>query len=111
MGHFVTTHNGIVDQHSDTHLRVRVNAEPGLRLEGMNVASNINISLLEALQGCKKTVNTILGEREVEIKPKSKNKDEVIIPHLGVNRVGCQRVILDIQYPDEVDGLIDFLSK
>ena len=111
MGHFITTHNGVVDQHSDAHLRVHVSPEPGLRLEGMNVASNINISLLEALQGCKKTVNTILGNKEVDIKPKSKNKDEVIIPKLGVNQIGCQRVILDIQYPDEVGGLIEFLSK
>jgi len=110
MGNFVTSF-GNLDQHTDVHLHVRVIAEEGLRLEGPNVVCDLEVSLLDALKGCKKTVKTVSGDKEIEIKQNSKNKDEVIIPHLGVNHVGNQKVILDIIYPKEIDKLVDFLTN
>jgi DnaJ-class molecular chaperone len=89
---------------------VRVTPEPGLRLDGINVVSDLEISLLDALRGCKKTVNTIQGDKEIEIQPQSRHKDEVVIPHLGVNGAGNQRVILDVKYPSNVGNLIDVLA-
>jgi DnaJ-class molecular chaperone len=86
-------------------------SEPGLRLEGNNVVSDLSISLLEALTGCKKTVKTIVGDKSVDIVPKSRNKDEIIISHLGVNRVGNHMVILDIQYPEDVSNLVNILTN
>lgn len=110
MGHFVTSF-GNLDQYTDAHLHVHVISESGLKLEGMDVVTTLEISLLEALSGSQKKVNTILGEKEIDIKPKSKNKEEVIIPLLGVNRTGNQRVILNIQYPEDVSDLINVLSN
>jgi molecular chaperone DnaJ len=110
VGHYIGNF-GPLEQHTDAHLRVNVISEPGLILDGNTVISNISISLLEALQGCKKTVNTIMGNKEIEIKPKSRNKDEVILPKLGVNLHGDQKIILDVQYPEDVNILIEKLSS
>ena len=111
MGHFVGFFMGQIEQHTDVFLHIQVTPETGLILDGAHVVSNLEISLLEALRGCRKTVKTILGEKEVDIKPKSKNKEEVIIPRLGVNGVGNQRVILDVIYPEDVTKLIGTLAN
>lgn len=111
MGHFVGFFMGQMEQHTDVHLHIDVTPEEGLKLDGNHVVSNLEISLLEALRGCKKSVKTILGEKEVDIKPQSKNKDEVVIPRLGVNGIGNQRVILDVAYPNDVSKLIDVLAN
>lgn len=110
MGHFAGFF-GPLEQHTDVHLHVRVTPEPGLWLDGSNVVSNLEISLLDALRGCKKTVKTVSGNKEIDVKPKSKNKDEVIIPRMGVNNIGNQRVILDIKYPEDINSLIDYLTE
>lgn len=111
MGNFAGFFMGQIEQHTDVHLHLTVTPEPGLRLDGNQVVSSLEISLLEALKGCKKSVKTILGSKEVDIKPKSKNKDEVIIPRLGVNGQGDQKVILDVTYPKDVSKLIDILDN
>jgi molecular chaperone DnaJ len=109
MGHF-TGSFGPMDQNSDTHLHVKVTPEPGLSLEGTNVITTLELSLQEALQGCKKIINTINGYQDIEVSPKTRNKDEVIIPYLGVNKTGNQRVILDVKYPEDISTLVDFLN-
>ena len=100
-----------MDQFTDAHLYIEVEEEPGLTLDGTTVISNLEISLLEALKGCSKTVKTILGEKEININPASKNKDEVIIPNLGVNNKGDQKVILSVTYPDDLSNLIKLLEE
>lgn len=102
---------GPMEQHTDVFLHLQVTPEPGLELVGGDVVSNLQISLLEALKGSRRTIKTILGDKEVEIKSKSRNKEEVIIPHVGVNRQGNQRVILDVQYPENIEKLVDLLSE
>jgi molecular chaperone DnaJ len=110
MGHFVTSF-GPLDQNTDVHLCVHVSAEDGLKLDGQDIVCNLQISLLEALKGCNKKVKTILGETDIVIKSQSKNKDEVIIPHVGVNRIGNQRVILNVDYPEKINDLINYLDN
>lgn len=102
---------GPMDQYTDAHLKVHVASEPGLSLEGSDVVNTIEISLQEALTGCSKIVNTIKGYKDITIKPKSRNKEEVIIPHLGVSGKGSQRVILDVKYPEDVSKLIEALNE
>lgn len=109
MGNFVTA-AGPFDKYTDAHLRVIVDQENGLKLDGQHVVSELEISLLDALKGCNKSVNTILGLQDIEIKPQSHNKDEVLIPKLGVNGIGNQRVILKVKYPNDINSLIDHLS-
>jgi len=110
MGNFAGNF-GPIDQHSDVYLHLNVTAEKGLELQGNDVVMNLSISLLEALKGCQKSVKTILGNKDIKIKSKSKNKEEVVILHLGVNQQGNQRVILDIEYPENIDNLINILSE
>lgn len=110
MGHFVG-YFGPLEQNTDAHLHVSVIPEVGLTLDGNHVISTLELSLVEAIQGCKKTVKTIMGDKEIDIKPKSRNKEEVIIPRLGVNGTGNQRVILDVKYPEDINKLIDILTN
>jgi len=110
MGHFVGDFMGI-QQHSDVFLNITVINEQGLSIHESDVISELNISLLEALCGCKKTIKTVLGDKEINIKSKSKNKDEVVLKKLGVNRIGNQRVILNIEYPENIDKLIKVLAN
>jgi molecular chaperone DnaJ len=99
------------DQYSDVHLYVRVSKDSELSLEGTAVISKLEISLLEAIRGCAKTVKTVLGNKEIIIKPLSRNYDQVIIPNMGVNRIGDQKVILDVKYPKNTANIIDALLQ
>ena len=109
IGHFVGSF-GPMEQHTDVHLHVSVTPQNSLRIEGMHVVSELEISLLDALKGCQKTVPTILGDKEITIKPRSRHKEEVVIPNVGVNRIGSQRVVLDVKYPADINQLISTLS-
>jgi molecular chaperone DnaJ len=110
MGNFAGNFMGM-DQFTDAHLHINVTPEKGFSLEGVDVVSILEISLLEALRGCNKSVQTVMGNREINIKPLSRNKEEVIVPQMGVNRRGNQRVILDVKYPKNVNNLIGVLDN
>lgn len=110
MGNYAGGFMGM-DQTTDVFLQLTVTPMEGLKLIDRNVVSDLQISLLEALTGCRKTVATVIGKKEVEIKAQSRNKDEVIIPYAGVNGQGSQRIILDIKYPKDITKLIDALTE
>jgi molecular chaperone DnaJ len=97
------------DQYSDAHVRLYVDKDPELTLVGDTVVTTIQISLLEALQGSTKTIKTVLGNKEINIKPLSKHNDMIIIPNVGVNGNGIQKVILDVSYPKDTSKLINVL--
>ena len=99
------------DQFTDVHLHIHVAPEPDLMLREGTVYCNLKISLLEALQGCKKMVKTVIGDREVIINPLSKNGEEILIPQVGINGVGNQKVILDVFYPQDTSKLINLLTS
>lgn len=109
MGNYAGSIMGM-DQYTDAHLYVHVTPDAELSLQGADVIYNLEISLLEALQGSSKIVRTVLGESQIDIKPMSRNKDEVIISQMGVNRTGNQRVILDVKYPQDINKLIGVLD-
>lgn len=111
MGNYAGSFMGFADQYTDAFCHVNVTPESGLTIDGKNVVTNITISLLEALRGCDKEVKTIHGLKGIKIPSKSKNHDQVIIPHHGVSGVGDQRIILDVQYPGNTDKLIEFLTN
>ncbi len=108
-GHYVGS-NMFGDAYTDVYVYINVIPEDGLTLEGSNVVSRLNISLLEALTGCQKDIKTIYDNRMIDIQPNSKNKDEIKIPGCGVAN-GNQRVILEIIYPDNTESLIKFLKR
>jgi DnaJ-class molecular chaperone len=109
MGNFAGSFMGLADQHTDVFLHVTVTPDSDLTLNGQHVISYLTISLLDALQGCSRKVKTIHGEKEIQVKPQSRNRDEVIIPHHGVANAGDQKVILDVEYPKNTDKLIGVL--
>lgn len=101
------------DQYSETHLNITVNPVEGMRLEGQDVVSELNVSLYDALSGCSKSTNTIMGDEVISLPRLIKNKDEIKIPNLGVNGSGFHRVIVNVDYPDDsdqIDNLINVLN-
>jgi molecular chaperone DnaJ len=110
LGHFAGSF-GPLEQHTDVHLQVQVIPEPGLSIDGMNVVFTLPLSLQEALQGCQKLVKTIQGYQDIQVPSKSRHKEEILLPRLGVNKVGSQRIILDVQYPEDVSQLIEVLNQ
>jgi DnaJ-class molecular chaperone len=109
MGNYAGSFMGLADQHTDAFCHVAVTPEAGLDIDGTSVVSHVTIPLIDALRGCTHKVKTIHGDKEIRIKPQSRNRDEVIIPHCGVSGTGDQRVILDVQYPKNTDKLIGVL--
>ena len=76
-----------------------------------NVVSRYSIPLLDALKGSTLTVNTIDGPKDVNVPPKSKNNDQVIIPKLGVNYAGDHVINLTVDYPEDVSQIIKILES
>lgn len=101
----------MMENYTDLFIKINVEQEEGLSLIDKDVVSHVNISLLEALTGCSKTIKTINGNKDIKINAKSLNKDEVIIPKLGVAGIGNHRVVINISYPDNVDKLIELLKE
>jgi molecular chaperone DnaJ len=100
------------DACTDVFVSVNVDTLEGLILEGTNVVSHLNLSLLEALTGAQKEIKTIFDTRQVQIPAGSKNKEEIILEGLGVvSAQGKQRVILDIEYPNDTNDLVEYLKS
>ena len=111
-GHYVGYHM-LGDASTDVYVHVSVEKNNSLSIEGSNVVTKLDISLLEALTGTEKEVETIFGMKKIDIPELSKNKDEIRIEGCGVvaETIGVERVILNIHYPDNTDNLIKFLKK
>lgn len=109
-GHFSGTFMGLQDTYTDVHLRVKVTPEPGLRLEGKDVVSDLHLSLLDALRGCTRTIHTIDGDKEIEIIGGIKNKEEMVLSVGDHNNIK-HRIIFNVRYPNNISKLIDTLRK
>jgi molecular chaperone DnaJ len=100
------------DAYSDVFLTVNVETDPDLTLIGTDVVYNLKLPLVDAITGCKKEIRTIYDTRTIIVPAKSKNREEVIIDGCGIKQArGNQRVILNVEYPDDIDGLVEFLKK
>lgn len=99
------------DVYSNVLIRIKVKNETDLTLEGRDVKYVLELSLLESLTGCSKTVPTIQGETEISVPPGTRNNEEIVIPSLGVGKAGNQRVIFDVRYPDNKEKLISALEE
>lgn len=81
--------------------------ESSLSIVDNDVVSSISIPLINAVKGFTTSVETVSGQHEITIPKLSKNKDEVIIPNLGVNKTGNHRVILNVEYPDNIQSILE----
>jgi molecular chaperone DnaJ len=91
---------------TDAYLQVFVSKQGNLSIDNTDVISNLILPLSEAVRGTTKKIETIYGEHEITISKLSKNKDEVVIPKYGVGGSGNQRVILNVEYPENILEII-----
>lgn len=97
--------------YDDVVVRVKVVQDPEMRLEGVNVISNVELTLLEALVGCKKEVRTIKGNKTLTLKPKTRNGDEIKVKGFGVPNHGSHIINVIVNYPDDVTKLVECLKE
>ena len=109
MGNYIG--NNLFGEYTDVYLQVQVTQEPNMQIVENNVVSRYSIPLLDALKGSTLTVNTIDGPKDVNVPPKSKNNDQVIIPKLGVNYAGDHVIKLTVDYPEDVSQIIKILES
>ena len=109
MGNYVGSFM-MMEQYTDAHLHIKVSQVTDLNIEGKDVVYTLELSLLDALKGCQREVSTINGVQTIQVPALSRNKEEVIIPKLGVNGIGHQRVVLDVKYPEDASPLIEALN-
>lgn len=111
MGHFAGSFMGLMDQYTDVFCSVNVVPDSELILQGQDVVSKLKINLLDALQGGEWPVKTINGMETIKVPSQSKHHDEIVIKHLGVNKIGNQKIILDVDYPANIEKLISHLQN
>jgi molecular chaperone DnaJ len=111
LGNYVTG-NLNQDFYDDLILSINVKDNvDGLIISGEDVISTVELSLLEALKGTKKSLRTIKGDKVLEFKPKIKNGDRVRVAGFGVPPNGAHVFVININYPENVTSLIETLEK
>jgi molecular chaperone DnaJ len=101
---------GPFENYGDVFILINVDkSEDNLRINNSDVISEISISLLDALEGCKRTTPTIDGVKNINIPPGTKNNDTITLNNLGVSRVGNHKVIINVEYPNDINSLVNFL--
>ncbi len=104
--------NGCVLRTHGTMLQVSVESDPDMTLREADVVSTIELSLLEALKGVKRTVRTIKGEMNLKVPAKVKNKDSIVVHGYGVPSVNGSHIFdVRINYPENVDNIIELLEN
>ena len=73
LGNYAGNFMGMQDQYTDVLITLSVPPEPGLSLQESDVISHLDISLLDAISGSSHKVKTVLGDKEIQIPPSSKN--------------------------------------
>lgn len=100
------------DNYTDVFVHIKVEPYKKMLLKDKkDVYSEINISLLEALEGVTKEVETLYGDKEIIIKPQSKHSDRINIPKCGVkNTDGVHIIQLNVDYPTDITTLVGVLK-
>lgn len=113
LGHF--SNRGFYGARQDVaQLKIKIPTHPTMKIKGHNVVSTVSLTLLEALTGTSKEIDTIEGKKKITINPKTKHGDEIKLNKLGVkdgSMTGNHIIDLNITYPKNLDSLIDFLKK
>lgn len=112
-GHF-QTHPFFGNGYGDAYIHVTVDQHLTMKIDGTNVISTIEISLLEALEGTKKTVETVKGKISLKIPTGTRNKDEIELNGYGVvneSQKGKHIFKLDVKYPTDKEKLIKLLKE
>ena len=89
---------------------INVLSDPDMYLQGTDVISITELSLLEALKGTKKKLRTVNGEKTLVFKPKTRHGDTVRVSGFGVPPNGAHIFVVSVNYPEDVSGLISVLE-
>lgn len=113
-GHF--HRGGIFNQagFDDILVKIHVQNHPKMRLTGLDIYSKLDVSLLEALEGAEKKIQTVRGEQQIKIAKNSKAGDKIKIAKQGADNgkhIGNHIIILDVKYPNDTEKLIEFLKS
>jgi molecular chaperone DnaJ len=101
----------IMDLYDALVIVINVEKDPDFILVGNDVISNVELSLLEALKGTKKSLRTIKGEKTLQFNPKIKNGDKIKVSGFGVPPNGHHVYEITVNYPEDVSELINVLEK
>lgn len=108
-GHFVKTH--FFDVYSDVNIQLIIEPYKDMVMNGNNILTKCKISLLEALEGTTKVIETVYGNKDITIPPQSRHSDEIKIPTCGVKGTdGVHIVYLNVEYPNDVSKIIEVLK-
>lgn len=97
----------------DAFIRVQISSHSEMRIKGDDVVSTLKLSLLEALEGVQRKVETVKGNLTIKIPAGSRNREKIEVKGYGVvtdHKVGSHFFELDVQYPNK-DNLIKFLKE
>jgi molecular chaperone DnaJ len=109
-GNFAQYHPQFGDLHSDVFIRVKVEPDKDMILNGDDVISNIDLTLLEALKGTTKSVRTVKGEMKLKIKPGIKHGNQIKVSGYGAGS-GSHLFVTNVEYPVDTKELIELLEK
>jgi molecular chaperone DnaJ len=98
------------DVYGDIHIKIEVAKHEQFTTQGNDVHSVLSVDLIDAIKGCKKIVNTVYGEAEITIPVLSKHCDKAQIINHGVGGKGNHVITLNVNYPENVEKLIEALS-
>lgn len=68
----------------DLLLNVKIKKHEVFAREGLNIISEVPISITEAVLGCKITIETIDGKISIEVKPGTSSGQELALRHHGM---------------------------
>lgn len=94
----------------DLYVYLFVQDDQEFKRDGINVLSDLSISYLQAILGCKLQVNTVDGEQEVTIAPGTQPETVLTLENRGVPRLGNpvsrgdHRITINIDIPTKVSS-------
>ena len=110
MGNFIA-HSPMGDSYDDAFIKINIEEDNYFTIIEDDLYSEINISLLQALKGDTVSVKTLDGDEKLIIPAKIKNKEILSIPNKGFGRVKDQKVVVHVDYPNDIDNLIKILEQ
>ncbi len=72
----------------DLYIYIYINDDPEFRREGINILSEIKVSYLQAILGCRLQVNTVDGTEELLVPPGTQPNTVLTLEGKGVPRLG-----------------------
>lgn len=100
--------------YDDVYIKIHVKNDTEMQLVELDVISNMEVTLLEALQGVTKIATTVHGDKEVTIPALTKHTDLVKINGAGAissNKTGDHILKISVSYPKDIDKVINILKE